>query len=47
MHRSLTVHEVLYYNAVLRLPPQPNRAQYERIVKQVGMTCFAISNLVL
>ncbi|XP_028399688.1 ABC transporter G family member 28-like [Dendronephthya gigantea] len=35
MHRSLTAKEVLYYNAVLRLPPPSDVDEYERIVKRV------------
>ena len=38
MHRSLTVWEVLYYNAVLRLPPPSDTKMYERLVKQVWLT---------
>jgi hypothetical protein len=38
MHRSLTVREVLYYNAVLRLPPPSDPKVYGKIVKQVWMT---------
>ncbi|CAB4031968.1 white-brown complex homolog 30, partial [Paramuricea clavata] len=34
MHRSLTVWEVLYYNAVLRLPPPSDPKVYGKIVKQ-------------
>lgn len=37
MHRSLTVWEVLYYNAVLRLPPKSDPKEYEKRVKQVGV----------
>ena len=40
MHRSLTVLEVLYYNAVLRLPPSPDPKMYEKIVKQVERRNF-------
>ena len=35
MHRSLTVYEVLYYNALLRLPPQKDATYYTKMVKKV------------
>lgn len=37
MHRSLTVWEVLYYNALLRLPPPSDPKMYKKLVKQVWM----------
>ena len=35
MHRSLTVCEVLYYNALLRLPPQSDQKYYAKMVNKV------------
>lgn len=42
MHRSLTVWEVLYYNAVLRLPPPSDWNVYEITVKQVDLINFVL-----